>query len=66
MEIWKRTIILLIPIYPQAMCTWGTVLWAVVQDKPMVYEQQEVAYGIVVRRGLMQKPLIPLNPQIES
>ena len=42
MEIWKRIITLLIPIYPRAMYTCGAVLWTVVQDKLMVYEQEEV------------------------
>ena len=36
-----------------------------VQDKPKVYEQEEVADAIATRHGLMQKTLIPLNPQIE-
>ena len=31
----------------------------------MVYEQEDVAYVIAMRYGLMQKTLIPLNPQIE-
>ena len=38
----------------------------VVQDKPKVYEQEEVADAIATRHGLMQKTLIPLNPQIET
>ena len=66
MEIWKRKTTLLILVYPRAVYTWGAVLWAVVQDKPMVYEQKEVAYAIAMRHGLMQKTLIPLNPQIET
>ena len=38
-----------------------------VQDKPMVlYEQKDVADAIAMRHGLMQKTLIPLNPQIET
>ena len=40
-------------------------LWVLVQDKPMVYEQ-EVANTFAMRHGLMQKTLIPLNPQIET
>ena len=48
------------------MCTWGVVLWVVVQDILMVYEQEEVANAIVMRHGLMEKKLIPLNPQIET
>ena len=33
----------------------------------MVYEQGDVAdVVIVMRHGLMQKTLIPLNPQIET
>ena len=32
----------------------------------MVHEQEEVAYAIAMRHGLMQKTLIPLNPQIET
>ena len=48
------------------MYTWGAVLWVVVQDKPMVYEQEEVADSIVMRHGLMGKKLILLNPQIET
>ena len=43
----------------------GAVLWMVVQDKPMVYEQEDVADAIAMRHGLMQKTLIPSNPQIE-
>ena len=44
----------------------GAVLWMVVQDKPKVYEQEDVAVAIAMRHGLMQKTLIPLNPQIET
>ena len=47
-----------------AVYTWGAILWAVVHDKPMVYEQEEVADAIVMRYGLMEKIVIPLNPQI--
>ena len=42
------------------MCT--SILWAVVQDKPMVYEQEDVLDAL---HGLVQKTIIPLNPQIE-
>ena len=49
MDVWKKIITLLIPLYPRAVYTWGSV----VQDKPMVYEQEEVA--IVMRHGLMGK-----------
>ena len=41
MDIWKRIITLLIPVYLRAEYTWGAVLWVVVQDKPMVYEQED-------------------------
>ena len=66
MDIWKRSIKLFTPVYPRAMYTWGAVLWAVVHDKPMVYEQEDVADAIVMRHGLMEKKLIPLNPQIQT
>ena len=36
------------------MYTSGAVLWVVLQDKLVVYEQEEVADAIVVRHGLMQ------------
>ena len=36
-----------------------------VQDKPMVYEQEEVVDVIAMKHGLMGKILIPLNPQIK-
>ena len=45
---------------------WGAVLWAVVQDKQMVYEQVDVVDVIGMRHDLMQKTLIPLNLQIET
>ena len=48
------------------MYTWGAVLWVVVQDKPMVYEQEDVADVIAMRHGLMQKTLIYLNLQRET
>ena len=54
----------LIPIYPRAVYKWGAVLWAAVHDKPMEYEQEEVADAIMVRHGMMEKNLIPPNPQI--
>ena len=53
MKIWKIIITLLIPIYPQAVYTWGAVLWAVVQDEPMVYEQDDVTYVIAMIHGLI-------------
>ena len=37
-----------------------------VHDKPMVYEQEEVADAIVMRHGFMENNLIPLNPQIQT
>ena len=43
------------PIYPRAVYTWGVVLWVVVQDKPMVYEQEEVVDVIAMKHRLMQK-----------
>ena len=46
MEIWKRIITLLISICPQIVYTWGAILWTMVQDKPMLYEQEEVADAI--------------------
>ena len=46
MEIWKRTVTLLLPVYPRA-------LWPVVQDKTMVYEQEDVADALGTRHGLM-------------
>ena len=65
LDIWKRIIKLLTPVYPRAVYTWGTILWAVVHDKPMVYERDEAAYAIVMRHGLMENKLIPLNSQIQ-
>ena len=35
-------------------------------DKPMVYEQDEVADAIVMRHGFMEKKVTLLNPQIET
>ena len=55
MDIWKRVIKLLTPICPRAVYTWGAVLWAMVQDKPIVYEQEDGADAIVMRHGLMEK-----------
>ena len=46
--------------------TWGAVLWAVVQDKPMEYKQEDVTNVIAPRHGLIQKTLIPLNPPFET
>ena len=66
MVIWKRIITLLILVYPRVVYTWGAVLWVLVQDKLIVYEQENVANDIAMRPGLMQKTLIPLNPQIET
>ena len=65
-DIWKGIIKLLIPVYPRAVYTWGAVLWVVIHDKPMVYEQEEFADAIVMRHGLMEKKLIPLNPKIQT
>ena len=47
------------------MYTWSAVLLAVVEDKPMVYEQEDVANALTMRNGLMQKTIIHMNPQIE-
>ena len=55
MDIWTQIIKLLTPVYPRAVYTWGAILWAVVQDKPTVYEQEVVANAIVMRHGLMEK-----------
>ena len=55
MEIWKRIITLLILVYHQVAYTWATVLWSLVHDKPMVYEQEEVVDAIAMRHGLMPK-----------
>ena len=35
------------------MYTWDAILWAVVHDKPVVYEQEEVVDAIVMRDSLM-------------
>ena len=66
MEIWKRIARLLIPIYPRTVYTWGAVLWAVVQDKPMVYDQEDVANALAMRRGLTQKTFLHLHSQLET
>ena len=66
MDIWKLSITLLIPLYPRAVYTWGAVLWVVVQDKPMVYEEENVANVTVMSHGLMGKKVILLNRQIET
>ena len=42
------------------MYTWGAILWAMVQGQLIIYEQEDVT------DGLMQKTVIPLNPQIEN
>ena len=42
------------------------VLWAVLQRQPMLYEQEDVADACSMKHGLMQKTIIPLNPQIET
>ena len=55
MEIWKRIITLLVPIYHRVAYTWGAMLWLVVHYKPMVYEQEEVVDAIAMRHGLMPK-----------
>ena len=51
----ERIITLLIQVYPRAMYTWGAVLWAVIQDKPMIYEQEDVQGALAMRH-------VPLNP----
>ena len=61
MEIWKRIITMLISVYPRAVYTWGAVLWAVVQVKPMLYEQEDIVDVIAMRHGLMPSTLIPLD-----
>ena len=48
---------MLIWVYAWAIYTWGLVLWVVVQNKPMIYEHEDVANAIVIRNGLMQKNL---------
>ena len=58
----KRIITLLIHVYPQAVYTWEAVLWVVVQDKPTVHEQEDVADAIGMRHDLMQIALVYLNP----
>ena len=40
-EIWKRIITVLIPVYPRAM-------YIVVKDKPLVYEQEDVVEALVM------------------
>ena len=44
-EIWKRIITVLISVYPRAM-------YIVVKDKPMIYEQVDVANALAMRHGL--------------
>ena len=41
-EIWRRAVTLLKLVSPQAVCTWGALLWVVGKDNLMVYEQQDV------------------------
>ena len=65
MEIWKWIITLLTLVYPRVVYTWGVVLWVVVQDKPIVYEQKDVT-DVIAMRHKMQKTLISLNPLIET
>ena len=43
-----------------------SILWVVVEDKPIVYEQEEVVDVVAMRHGLMHKILIPLNPEIAT
>ena len=43
------------------MCT--SILWAVIQDKPMVYEQEDVLDAL---HGLVQKTIIPSDRQIKT
>ena len=40
-------------------------LWAVVQDKPMVYEQEDGVDAITRKHSLMQKSVYTFDPQIE-
>ena len=56
---------LLMPLYPQVVYAARAVLWVVVHNKEMVYEQEDVIDTFAMRYGLMQKKIIPLNPQIE-
>ena len=51
--------------HPQIVYTWGAVLWATIQDKPMVYEQEDVADAIAWT-WFDAKNMIPSNPQIET
>ena len=37
-----------------------------VQDEPMIYEDEDVAYALPMRHYLMRKTIIALNPQIET
>ena len=53
MDIWTQIIKLLTPVHHRAMYTWGAVLWVMVHDNTMVYEQEEVVDSIVMRHGLM-------------
>ena len=48
MEIWKRIITVLISVHPRVVYTWGPILWTVVQDKPLVYEQEDVVEALVM------------------
>ena len=43
----------------------GAVLYMVVQGQLVLYEQEDVAYTLSIRRGLMQKTSILMKPQID-
>ena len=45
---------------------WEAALWMVVQDRPMVYEQEDVADTLAMRHSLILKTCIPLNPQLDT
>ena len=44
----------------------GEVMLAVVQRQPMLYDQGDVVDATSQRHGVMQKTIIPLNPQMET
>ena len=44
----------------------GGNIWVMVQDKPMVYEKEDVVDALAMRHDLMRKTIIPLNPQIDA
>ena len=43
----------------------GGSFMGLVQDQPILYEQEHVADALSMRHGLMQKIVIPMNLQIE-